>query len=138
MIKLRMPKFVLIVGLLCSLLAIAVLLWFIISPKHNFGALPGVLLTFLVFGGCGTFLILYGLNHSLMYDETHLEVKSLLGKVKSLQWSEVTSISYDSKLKFIIIRSIDSKIKIDDAISGLKEFLKYLEQKTALKLNEDL
>ena len=87
----------------------------------------------LLFGGLGLLILMYYLNHKLMFNEDKIIVHNWRREVQEIYWTEITEIKFNAFSGYLKINGRNKNLKIHYHLVGLKEFTKRIDQKTKWK-----
>lgn len=137
LVVLKMNKLYGIIGIISIIFGFGFSLLPVLSNEYNSVMFLIVLIMLLIFWGAGIPCWLYYKNHKLEFDGEKIIVKNVLGKEKTIQWSEINQITFSHFSSYLtIIDSKGEKIKIHQHIVGLSSFAKMIETKTSWKVKE--
>jgi hypothetical protein len=75
--------------------------------------------------------VLFYRNHYLRFDNSKIEVRSLFGNTKTINWNEIKSANFNRLSGLITLKDESGqKIKMHQHIVGFATFISYLESKT--------
>ncbi|UII28161.1 PH domain-containing protein [Fulvivirga maritima] len=125
---LKLPIFYLIVGLLAVFGAVAVLVYGLINhePESPFALLFTVVLIL----GLAVPLLLMGLNFRLIIKDAGVEQRTMLGKTKAIEWSDIQDVSFGKVSLELKIISNNNKIKVHMHSIGFGTLLEAIESHT--------
>ena len=129
--ELRMNRLYQIVGLLSIFIAIVFLIAAIYYQEKEMYIIGFAMV--LLFGGLGIPLLLYYINHRLIFDEDKITSTGWTKKEITLRWDEITEISFSPFWGKIKVQGQNSQLNIHQHLVGLKEFVKLMENKTMWK-----
>lgn len=112
----------------------------IVTERPETGLYIMAFVFFLVFGGLGVWGILFFRNYSVGFDSTQFEVRSCMGRVKKVSWSEIQNIKFNTFTGYLTVVDIyGQQLKVHQHLVGLGRFVAFMEDHTrwtaeALKL----
>jgi len=128
---LRMNKLYGIVGMLSMVFGILFLTFFPLTPEFNSGELfLTLVLMLLIFWGTGIPCLMYYQNHRVIFNEDSIMVSNYYGKIKEINWSNITDIKFKPFLGVLVLSTTDAQVKVHQHLVGLSKFIEYIENKT--------
>jgi hypothetical protein len=126
---LRMNRLYQIVGILVGIIGLSFL--FLGLSEQDTNALITVLILSLGFIALGFICFLWFLNHRLNFNEKTIIASSFNGKPTSLNWQEITNISFSSFSGLITLTGSNGEIvKAHQHLAGLNSFIELMERQT--------
>jgi len=134
--KLRLNKLYWYVGICCIVLAALIFIGICLTVEFGIGWLIG--LFFLIFfGGLGSILALWYVNHKFDFDLNKIEATSFYGNKTSLKWEEIKSIKFKALSGLLIFEGNNGeKVKAHQHLVGFIELQNAIENNTAWKIRD--
>ena len=132
--ELRMNRLYQIVGLISIFIAIVFLIAAIYYQDKEIYVIGFAMV--LLFGGLGIPLLLFYINHKLVFDENKITSTGWTKKETTLRWDEITKISFSPFSGKIKVQGQNSQLNIHQHLVGLKEFVNLMESKTKWRASD--
>ena len=127
--ELRMNRLYQIVGGFVGLMGLSFLL--LIVGEQDLTALITILILSLGFAALGFVCLFWYVNHRLNFDERTVSATTFYGKTNTVNWNDVTSITFNSLSGLITLTSNNgTTVKAHQHLVGLNSFVELMEQQT--------
>ena len=128
--KLKLPTYVLFIGLIDFLLFFGFALFSNLFPNGTESAATTIL--FSIFALLGIFLVYMYFVENYTYDENVIIYRKINFKKITIQWNSITDIKYSSAMQWFIIKCSDgTKGYFSVMLKGMKPFAETILQKVA-------
>lgn len=132
--ELRMNDFYKWVGnaaMLCCIIALSFSFF-----SYNSGDWVWICILIISFGGLGFVVLGFYNNHMVIFSETTVYVSNWRGVKKDIRWSEIENVKFNIISGYLVVYSINDKLKLHMHLKGLNSFVLKLEGKTGIKADE--
>ncbi|MFC6999432.1 hypothetical protein [Rufibacter roseus] len=131
-IELRMPKLYAVAGIVGFGIGLIFLMAMVMVDDMSLGESIGITAVMLgIFWGAGIPCFLWYKNHRVTFDETTVEVKSVFGKVKKVNWQEIEHVQFHAFSGLIKLTDVyNTKVGVHQHLKGLYSFAEMLEKET--------
>lgn len=130
----RLPKLYGIIGLISVGIGLIPLIAGI--ADFSIETIKTVAFLFLLFGGLGMLLVLMTWVHKIMINEESIIQKNILGKIKTVKFTEIEKIRFNKITNELIIKSSNGKIRCHENLVGFSQLVRTLVEKTDFKREE--
>jgi len=130
----RLPKLYGIIGLISIGIGLIPLIAGLVD--FSIETLKTVAFLFLLFGGLGMVLVLMTWVHKIMISGEIIIQKNMLGKIKTVKFSEIEKIRFNNITNELIIKSSNGKIRCHENLVGFDQLVNTLVEKTDFKREE--
>jgi hypothetical protein len=130
----RLPKLYGIIGLIS--VGIGLIPLIVGMADFSMETLKTVIFLFLLFGGLGMLLVLMTWVHKIMISEEAIIQKNMLGKFKTVKFTEIEKIRFNIITTELIIKSSNGKIRCHENLVGFGQLVNTLVEKTNFKREE--
>jgi glucan phosphoethanolaminetransferase (alkaline phosphatase superfamily) len=129
--NLRMNKFYGMMGLVGLVFGLLFLIFLPLTAEQiDKGILTGIVLMLLIFWGTGIPCFMYYRNHKVSFDNNSIKTTNVYGKVKEIQWSDISDIRFNAFSGLLVLKTNNETIKVHQHLVGLLKFIEHIENKT--------
>lgn len=131
--ELRMNKMYLIIGVAGVFVGVMFLLLPILADEYSTEIFVAAGIMFLLFMGFSIPCLLWYNNHRLSFDEIEMRSKSAYGKAQSINWSNITRVSFSSFRGVIDVTDKQGNVaKAHQNLVGVSSFVAILQMKKSI------
>lgn len=124
---LRLPKLYGVIGLVPAVVAVVILIFGIFNPHHE--EIWAILFCFILGMGLGLPLILVTWVYEVRLSDFEISWRNLLGRKKSMYWSEVSSVKFNPWTQELVISNGIKKARCHRHLIGFPRLLDIIYKK---------
>ncbi|MEM9675687.1 MAG: hypothetical protein AAF992_24055 [Bacteroidota bacterium] len=131
---LRLPILYTLIGGIATVGSLVILVYGLLTSEPEETVF--VLIFFLAVAGLGVPLLLMGVVFKIVITPDGIEQTTMLGKIKTMRWIDITAITFGNVSLELKIRSRDQKIKAHLHLVGFPDLINEIESNTKFTRTE--